>query len=131
MLPEKSVFPPIFKGEKVREYVKRCMNMNSIAKEFPNRKDRKIALETHFRSVPIKRRHGWYSPDKYLFAWEAAEFLGINEVTLRQWVQKKWITPGTITTRGKKFRVYYVEVLKQIKEVRDEIIAKKSKSNSD
>lgn len=122
-------FPPVFRGESRKEYVKRCINMNTIAKRYPNRTKRKEVIEDYFRSVPLYSRNGKYSPGKTLFQIDAAAYLGVARGTLRYWEYKGYLTPNfIITNRGRKLRVYQKDILDKIKEVRNEAIAEKQKA---
>jgi len=124
-------FPPVFKGESRAKYVKRCINMNTIAAKYPNRKKRKQVLEDYHRSVPLKMRHAYYSPGKTFYLTDAARYLGVSKETLRNWEYKGYLKPGFIKHRGRRFRVYQKDILDKIKEVRDEAIAEKQKSDRD
>jgi len=110
-------FPPVFKGESRAKYVKRCINMNTIAAKYPNRK--------------MKMRHAYYSPGKTFYLTDAARYLGVSKETLRNWEYKGYLKPGFIKHRGRRFRVYQKDILDKIKEVRNEAIAEKQKSNRD
>lgn len=125
-------FPPVFKRESKKGYVKRCINMDTIAAKYPNRIKRKEVLEDYFKSVPLYARNGNYSPGKTLFLQDAARYLGVARGTLRYWEYKGYIKPNFIVTnRGRRLRVYQKDVLDKIKEVRSEAIAEKQKSNID
>lgn len=130
MSKSKCPFPPIFKKEKVEHYVKRCMNMSTIASVYPNRKKRKKVLQEYFKSTSRYERHGWYDPEKYLYQPAAAEYLGVSYWTLSSWVKKKYINPGVIIIYGRRRKVYEKKELDKIKELRCEIKSKKQKSNS-
>lgn len=123
-------FPPVRRGENKKQYVKRCMNMNTIAAKYPNRKLRKEVLEDYHKTVPLKMRNAFYSPGKTFFLKEAAEYIGVDRGTLRYWEYKGYITPGFLKYRGKRFRVYQKDILDKIKEVRNEAISEKQKTDS-
>jgi len=104
--------------------------MNTVAKKYPNRKKRKEVLMEYHKTVPYKERNALYSPGKVLFLTDAAEYLGVAKGTIIYWEKKGYLRPRFLRFAGGRYRVYQVDMLEQIKEVRNAAIREKQEANS-